>query len=125
MSDLAVVTRAKDLATYLFGVTEKSPKRFRFTLCSRMQNAALDILDGLYAANDTWIDAGDGVARQAALQKRLDLQHGALTSATRLDYMLTLSREQGTILPKQYEHAAGLLYEIRCLLGGWIKSDRR
>lgn len=31
-SDLYVMTTAKDLAKYILTVTEKSPKKFRFTL---------------------------------------------------------------------------------------------
>ena len=38
--ELTVITKAKDLCRYAMTVTEKSPKRFRFTLVSRMQNLA-------------------------------------------------------------------------------------
>jgi len=33
-SELAVVTKAKDLCSYIMTVTQKSPKHFRFTLMS-------------------------------------------------------------------------------------------
>jgi len=49
--DLFVLTKAKDLAKYIITVTEKSPKKFRFTLVVRIQNYILDILESLYLAN--------------------------------------------------------------------------
>ncbi len=50
------MSKAKALAGLVFEITEKSPKRFRFTLVSRMQNLALEIVTGIYRANDTYID---------------------------------------------------------------------
>ena len=120
-----MVVRARDLAGYLFTVTEKSPKRFRFTLTSRIQNACLDILESLYMANDTWIDVRDGppgVVRER-LRERRDHQHRALSVARRLDCLLTLSREHGALLAKQQAFASGLLGEVIALTRGWIKSD--
>ena len=40
-SGLAVVTKAKDLCPCIMTVTQKSPKHFRFTLDSRLQDPAL------------------------------------------------------------------------------------
>ncbi len=53
-SELAVITKAKDLCSYVMTVTEKSPKRFRFTLTSRLQNYALDVIENLFMANETF-----------------------------------------------------------------------
>ena len=44
-SELMVITKAKGLCGYVLTVTEKSPKRFRFTLVSQMQKLALDITE--------------------------------------------------------------------------------
>lgn len=41
-SELFVMTKAKDLAKYILTITEKSPKKFRFTLVVRIQNYILD-----------------------------------------------------------------------------------
>ena len=43
-SELAVIIKAKDLCSYVMTVTDKSPKRFRFTLVAKLQNYALDII---------------------------------------------------------------------------------
>ena len=52
-SELTVITKAKDLCTYVMTVTQKSPKQYRYTFVSRLQNLSLDIIENLYRANDT------------------------------------------------------------------------
>ena len=121
-AELTVITKAKDLCRYVMTVTEKSPKRFRFTLAGRMQNLALDLIEHTYRANDVFT-AGPG--REAATAKRLDLQHAALTAARLLGYMALLANEQGCILPKQFEQITKLVSDCQNLLGAWIVSDRR
>jgi len=121
-AEMTVITRAKDLCTYILTVTEKSPKRFRFTLTSRMQNLSLELIEQIYRANDVYLSGPD---REAAYTRRLDLQHGALTSVKLLGYMALLAREQGAILPKQYEQITRLTHECQRLLGGWINADRK
>lgn len=121
-SELTVITKAKDLCRYILTVTEKSPKRFRFTLTGRMQNLALDVIEHAYRANDVYMA---GPSREAACNRRLDLQHSALTSVKLLGYMALLAREQGAILPKQYEQITKLVSDVQNLLGAWIASDRK
>ena len=58
-SELAVITKAKDLCSYVMTVTDKSPKRFRFTLVAKLQNYALNIIENLYRANEVFVKAGD------------------------------------------------------------------
>ena len=50
-SELSVITKAKDLCSYIMTITDKSPKRFRFTLVSRLQNYGLDIIEYLINSN--------------------------------------------------------------------------
>ncbi|MDR1615510.1 MAG: four helix bundle protein [Syntrophomonadaceae bacterium] len=121
-SELKVITKAKDLCGYVLAVTEKSPKRFRFTLVSRMQNLALDIIEQTYRANEIY---ASGPGREEAAARRLDYQHRALTSAKLLGYIALLACEQGAILPKQYEQITRLVSDCQNLLGAWINSGRR
>lgn len=46
-SELTVVTRAKELCQYILTITDKSPKKFRFTLVSRLQNYSLSVIEHL------------------------------------------------------------------------------
>ena len=119
-SELSVVTAAKNLCSYVLMVTNKSPKSFRFTLVSPLQNLSLDIVENIYKANEVFVQNKDS----QHVQKRLDSQHSALTSAKILAYISLLAREQGCILPKQYEQISKLVHDCQYLLGAWIKSDR-
>lgn len=98
-SELAVITKAKDLCSYVTTVTQKSPKQFRFTFTSRLQNLSLDVIEALYRANDTFVTKENVSARE----KRLEFQHQAMTNLKLLAYFSLLAREQNCILPKQYE----------------------
>ena len=120
-SELSVITKAKELCSYVMTVTDKSPKRFRFTLVSRMQNYALDVIENLYIANEIFIQAGRG--DQA--ERRLMFQHKAQTTLRLLGYIAQLAMEQQCILPKQYEQITRQVYDCRNLLGAWMKSDRK
>ena len=120
-SELAVITKAKDLCSYVMTVTDKSPKRFRFTLVAKLQNYALDIIENLYRANEVFVKVGD---REKA-QQRIDFQHQALTELKLLGYMAQLSMEQGCILPKQYEQITKKIHDCQNMLGAWLNSDRK
>ena len=54
-SELTVIVKAKDLASYIITVTDKSPKRFRFTLVSKLQGYALNALENLYRAHEVYV----------------------------------------------------------------------
>ena len=51
-SESVVVTRAKELCAYIMNATQKSPKHFRFTFVTRLQNLSLNIIENIYRAND-------------------------------------------------------------------------
>lgn len=120
-SELTVITKAKDLCSYVMTVTQKSPKQFRFTFTSRLQNLSLDVIEALYRANDTFVTKENVSARE----KRLEFQHQAMTDLKLLAYFSLLAREQNCILPKQYEQISRQSADCQNLLGAWINSDRR
>jgi len=113
-SDLFVVTKAKDLAKYILTVTEKSPKKFRFTLVVRLQNYILDVIENLFLANGTM-----------DMAERLAHQEKASTLLHMLGYFAELASEQQCILFRQYEQIS--LQQTECLmyLGKWIKDTKR
>lgn len=57
-NDLSVITKSKDLCSYIMTVTDKSPKRFRFTLVAKMQGYALNTIENLYRANEVFVRNG-------------------------------------------------------------------
>jgi len=133
-SELTVITKANDLCAYIMTVTEKSPKRFRFTLTGRMQNLTLDIIENLFRANEVFVSRRDEQCSSEtpqshetidAYEKRLDFQHSALTSLKVLGVIAQIAREQGCILPKQYEQITKQIADCQNLLGAWINSDKK
>ena len=120
-SELSVIIRAKDLTSYIMTVTDKSPKRFRFTLVAKLQTYALNTIENLYRANEVFVKKGD--AQKA--NERLEYQHRAMTELKLLGYISQLSMEQGCILTKQYEQITKKIYDCQNLLGAWMNSDRK
>lgn len=113
-SDLFVMTKTKDLAKYIITITEKSPKRFRFTLVVRLQNYILDAIENIYLAN-----------QERDKDKRLNLQNKAKSLLSMLDYFAGLAYEEGCILFKQYEQISKQQAECLLYLGKWIASTSK
>ena len=120
-SELTVVTKAKDLCSYIMIVTQKSPKHFRYTFVSRMQNLALSVIENLFRANDVFATKADTIKKK----ERLDFQRRAMTDLKILGYIALLSMEQKCILTRQYEQIAKMVTDCQNLLGAWINSDRK
>jgi hypothetical protein len=120
-SELVVVTKTKELCSYIMVVTQKSPKQFRFTFVSRLQNLSLDVIECIYRANDIFIVKGN----EKKASERLDFQHKALTSLKLLVYIANIALTRQCLLPKQYEQIAKQTTECMRLLGAWINSDRK
>lgn len=113
-SDLFVMTKAKDLAKYVITITEKSPKKFRFTLVVRLQNYCLDIIENIYNAN-----------LQRDAKNRIVLQERAKELLGMLDYMAGIAYEQQCILFKQYEQISKQQAECLQYLNKWIASTKK
>lgn len=120
-SELSVITKAKDLNSYIMTVTDKSPKRFRFTLVTRMQNYGLDIIENLIYANEIYV----GTSESADVQERVRLQRKAMTELKLLGYISELAMKQQCILPKQYEQITKHIYDTQNMLGAWMNSDKK
>jgi len=116
-SELTIVTKAKELCGYIMTVTQKSPKQFRFTFVTRLQNLALDVIERIYRANEEHVING--------AVRRLELQRNALTDLKLLAYIAELAMTQGCLLPKQFEEIAKLTTDCQRLLGAWINSDKK
>ncbi len=114
-SDLFVMTKAKDLAKYIITVTEKSPKKFRFTLVVRLQNYILDVLEHIQLANIEPIPSEKRILHQKEAEQELIL----------LDTFAQLAYEQECILFKQYEFIAKEQAECLLYLRKWIESDKK
>lgn len=111
-SELQVITKAKDLCSYVMTVTQKSSKHFWYTFVSRLQNLTLSVIEKLYQANDTYVRKSDATG----IEKRLELQRTAMTDLKVLGHFSMVVMEQGCILPKQFEQIARQVTDCQNLL---------
>ena len=124
-SELSVITKSKDLCNYILTITDKSPKKFRFTLVSRLQNYSLSIIENLLSANEVRVLDVRNRVRSDRLEARRDYQQKTFTNIKLLSFIAQVSMEQQCILPKQYEQITKKLYDCQNLLGAWVKSDNK
>jgi len=95
---------------WLMPTVEKFPRSHKFSLGERIQNAALDILEGL-------VEASYRRDRQALLvQVNMKLE--------KLRILLRLATDLHCMDMRRYEFSARALDEIGRMVGGWIKTQR-
>ena len=104
----------------MLSVTDKSPKKFRFTLISRLQGYSLDIVEYLYRANDIVIEKNNTLSEQ---NERLAYQKKAMSTIRLLEYISEIAMLSNCILPKQFEQISAMAFEVKRMLYGWMKSD--
>lgn len=119
-SDLLVITKAKDLSSYVFNITQKSPVCFRFSFIGRMHNLCLDVLSDLIRANDTFVNRGD----VNALKKRSSYQERAMTNLKLLGYISIMASENKCIQPKHCAQISYQITDVLKLLYAWMRSDK-
>lgn len=112
--EMAVFTHAKKLSEYVFVITERSPKKFRWSIVSRLQNTSIDVIENLYRAN---------YEHDVAL--RLKYQTGAAVSLNLLDFYAETAKTKQAISLRQMAILARGITERKKLLSGWIKSTKQ
>lgn len=122
-SELSIITKAKELCSYILTVTEKSPKRFRFKLTGKLQNYAISVIEMLIKANEIYVYETNHSINMRLVEERVHQQREAMTNLKLLSYMTQVAMEQQCILLKQYEQITRKVYDCQNLLGTWMKSD--
>lgn len=112
-SELSVITNAKKLANYVITITEKSPKKFRYSFVLKLHNLCIDLIENLYLSNS--IKLGD--------ERRRDYQLKSFTTLKLIDSISLMSYESKCILFKQYELISEKVYDCDRLLKTWVLSD--
>ena len=120
-SELTVITKAKDLSKLVYNITMKSPKQFRFTLSSRMQNLSSEIIADLFFANEVYVGGKDAKSQYLV---RMEYQRNARSKLHLLMYFADFASEQKAITFKQYEQISELGFACLNLVSAWLRSDR-
>ncbi len=112
--EMAVFTHAKKLSEYIFVITEKSPKKLRWSIVSRLQNISTELIENLYRANNEREEAA-----------RLEYQKRASVCIDLLDFYAETAKRMKAINLHQMSVIARQTSDVNKLLRGWIKSGKR
>jgi hypothetical protein len=102
-----IVLAAYDLALELYPAVRGFPKSQQYLLGRRLEEAALDVLCGLIAANKT--------RRKQARLRAVDAE------LEKLRLLVRLSCDLRFLGPKRYARLAERIDEVGRMLGGWLK----
>ena len=110
--ELLVLAKWEEFTGWLLAHTSRWPKSARFTLCQRVQNAALDVAEMLV------------VARYEPRARVRTLRRCNLT-LERMRLLLRLARAAGVMPPAGFESAMRGLDETGRMLHGWRERAER
>lgn len=109
--DLQLFVKWEEFLKWLLTMTEKFPKKVRFTFTSRIDNLALDILEQIIECRY------DRSARQAGL-KKMNI------GFEKMRILLRICHQLRYLSNRQYEYAAIQINEAGSMTAGWIKVER-
>jgi hypothetical protein len=107
---LPIFVKWMDFLNWLLLTTEKFPKKARFTLSDRLNNLALDVVEGLIEARYN--------------QAKVPHLRAANLKLEKIRILLRLSYEQRYLSHQAYKHASYAINEIGKMLGGWMKQQQ-
>lgn len=108
--DLPIFVKWLDFLEWLLPVTERFPKRVRFTFSERINQLALDIVEDLIEARYT-------------RDKQVHLRRANLR-LEKIRVLLRLSNKLQFLDHKRYEYAMKHINEVGKMLGGWLKQQQ-
>lgn len=116
--ELKVVVKSKELVVHTIRVTSncaKFPKKYRFTLCDKMQNKAMTIYELLLEANRTLL---------SNKSTRFELQTKTIMNCDQLLFYIELCLELNIIAPNSAEYWSKLVSDIKFMTIAWRTKDK-
>ena len=103
------------MSEYIFIITEKSPKKYRWSIVTRIQNVSVEVVENLYRANFEREDE----------QTRVSYQKNAAVALHLLDFYTETARRKQAINNHQMEVISKQIAETHKLLKGWVRATKR
>lgn len=137
---MAIFSKAKELISFIYSVTENWPKKYRYDFTARVRNTAFDIYEKLAEANEIYVEKPvekdvvhedrfllllRDMTRANRIIKRCDLQNEASTGLKKLEYLFSEAYSKHLINAKKWERVSEIISEVTRLLYAWMSSDRR
>ena len=119
-NDLQVIVKAKELAKHSFQLTsncDRYPKKFRHSLCDRIQLKSLDIYESLMEANRI-----NNVTHKA---QRCEMITRGITYCDELLFFIELSMGMGLLNDKSAAHWSKLASDVKYMALAWRKRERQ
>lgn len=120
LPEMQVVTKAKELELYSMRKSDNPncfPKKYRFSLVSRIQEEALNITDALLEVNDLML--GDEIERPM----RFRAHRTALRACRKLLRLIELSHDLERIDDDAFAFWSTLATDVKNMEAAWYKSD--
>lgn len=117
-NELKVIIKSKELAVHTIKITSncnKFPKKYRFTLCDRMQNKSMNIYELLLEANRTHL---------TNKTLRNDLQTKAILNCDELLFYIEMCLQLNIIQPNSAEYWSQLVSDIKFMTIAWRTKDK-
>ncbi|MBR4973624.1 MAG: four helix bundle protein [Clostridia bacterium] len=117
-NELKVIIKVKELAVHTIKLTSncnKFPKKYRFTLCDRMQNKSMNIYELLLEANRTHLNN---------LPLRNDLQTKVILNCDELLFYIEMCLQLQIIQPNSAEYWSKLVSDIKFMTIKWRTKDK-
>lgn len=108
-TELPIFTKWFDFINWLLPLSDKLPKRVRFSLTNRINNLALDMVEDLIEARYS--------------RNKMPVLRAANLRLEKLRILTRLCLEQQLIPHKTYLHAIKAMNETGKMLGGWMKHQ--
>jgi hypothetical protein len=121
MKEMEVITEAKRLEKHTLTLTsneKRYPKKYRVTLCARMQNEAFDILGCLTEVND--MDLKQPIEREL----RFRAHRAAIRNCRALIHHIELSFDMKFVDSDSFDFWAKMANSVRNMAAAWYKSDK-
>lgn len=119
-NDLRVIVKAKELMAHSFNITSNSnryPKKYRHSLCDRIQNYSMDIYVFLLEANRT-----NNITHK---RERCETITKAITRCDEVLSLIELSMELQILNDKSAEYWSKMVQDVKYMAIAWRTSEKK
>jgi hypothetical protein len=119
-NDLKVIVKAKELAVHSFKLTSNSnryPKKYRHSLCDRIQIISMDLYEALMEANR--------INNVTNRRERCDMISRAVMLCDKLLFYIELSMMLSLLNPQSAEYWSKMVMDIKYMSLAWRTRERK
>ncbi|MDR2044154.1 MAG: four helix bundle protein [Clostridium sp.] len=119
-TEFALITKAKNLVKHTDTMTsdKRYPKKYRFTLVTRLQDKTLDVFECIQEANE--LDLND----PEESRERLRLQRRAMTLCKTVLFLIEVSHEKNLISGDQCGAWTKYVLDVKNMAANWYRKDK-